>query len=992
MSQSTQTFRIFVSSTFSDLKAERNALQARVFPRLRELAAKHNYRFQVIDLRWGVSEEASLDQQAMNICLGEVKRCQQISPRPNFIVLLGDRYGWLPPSPQINAEIFKRILDSIEKEEDRKFLQDWYILDENAVPAEWLLKPREKGSDFEKYSNWQPVETRLQKILSEAAEIISLSIDDQLPFYASATEQEIAAGAEKQKDSPDHVGCFFRSIDRFPEKFDVITFLELLEKRILEEYPNGISPTSKQHLLELKNVGSDFSAKELAEIIHRLNENTPKNTPEKEILGLMNQMLVDFTGKDFLNLIENEWIIDRPALENQNDLKDRLKSKLQQHVFNYKATWTGAGITSEHIDQLCQDVYSFLERIILEEINNPHTKSKGESKLLKIEVSKYRDSEGNAHHAFAEERLKFFVGRTEILENIDHYLQSNENEVLGIVGTGGTGKSALIAKTVEATQKKYPDAIVVFRFIGATPPSSDGRNLLEGLCKEISRCYGESETDIPNEYKDLIPTFHKKLKLANQENPLYLFLDSLDQLSNNHGARNLNWIPMELPPNVRVIITTREEDTFEYLKSKTSLLEILGGLSRKEGDVLLTQWLTDAGRTLQTDQRDEITNKFMVEDLKSEKKITAGNPLYLKLAFEEAKLWKSFTPVENLFPGIHGIIKKNMFDRLMNESNHGEKLVSHALGYLAASRYGLSEDELVDLLSRDFEVYDWFFKKSYHVPSDLLQRAIEYKRPFKKEENEPITEPSMEEQRVALNWLKDIRTPPEEVSDFLQKVLIKPDGPMLPIVLWSRLSFDLAPYLSERLLEKIPLLNFYHRELGEVSSEVFLGGDKENYYHEKLADYFKSKADPQNNKSWLGKNIHGLSELPYHLTKAGNRDAVFEVLTDFKFLEHKAEEVGISKAIDENGFEQINSDGVQQLQNDYRFALDTLYTDGSGVNSGKAPLIRTAEKYGEKHKVYCPVCNRTSTIHESQIGKTITCPHQDCQTPLKLNVFVTEMD
>ena len=33
-----KTFRIFINSTFSDLKAERNALQDRVFPRLRELA------------------------------------------------------------------------------------------------------------------------------------------------------------------------------------------------------------------------------------------------------------------------------------------------------------------------------------------------------------------------------------------------------------------------------------------------------------------------------------------------------------------------------------------------------------------------------------------------------------------------------------------------------------------------------------------------------------------------------------------------------------------------------------------------------------------------------------------------------------------------------------------------------------------------------------------------------------------------------------------
>ena len=52
MTHASRTFRIFVSSTFSDLKAERNALQARVYPRLRALAEEHGCRFQVIDLRW----------------------------------------------------------------------------------------------------------------------------------------------------------------------------------------------------------------------------------------------------------------------------------------------------------------------------------------------------------------------------------------------------------------------------------------------------------------------------------------------------------------------------------------------------------------------------------------------------------------------------------------------------------------------------------------------------------------------------------------------------------------------------------------------------------------------------------------------------------------------------------------------------------------------------------------------------------------------------
>lgn len=49
-----RTFRVFVSSTFSDLKAERNALQEKVFPRLQKLCEAHSCRFQTIYLLCGV--------------------------------------------------------------------------------------------------------------------------------------------------------------------------------------------------------------------------------------------------------------------------------------------------------------------------------------------------------------------------------------------------------------------------------------------------------------------------------------------------------------------------------------------------------------------------------------------------------------------------------------------------------------------------------------------------------------------------------------------------------------------------------------------------------------------------------------------------------------------------------------------------------------------------------------------------------------------------
>ena len=40
------------------------------------------------------------------------------------------------------------------------------------------------------------------------------------------------------------------------------------------------------------------------------------------------------------------------------------------------------------------------------------------------------------------------------------------------------------------------------------------------------------------------------------EKPLVLFLDALDQLSDSDNARNLIWLPAELPPHVRLVVST----------------------------------------------------------------------------------------------------------------------------------------------------------------------------------------------------------------------------------------------------------------------------------------------------------------------------------------------------------------------------------------------------------------------------------------------------
>jgi hypothetical protein len=250
-------------------------------------------------------------------------------------------------------------------------------------------------------------------------------------------------------------------------------------------------------------------------------------------------------------------------------------------------------------------------------------------------------------------------------------------------------------------------------------------------------------------------------------------------------------------------------------------------------------------------------------------------------------------------------------------------------------------------------------------------------------------QPGKDEETAALAWLKEIRNSPEQTADFLVEALPKADGPRLPVVLWSRLSFDLAPYLTERMVDGSPLLNFYHRELGEVATAVFLAGGKDQPYHASLADYFRFKADPAGDQNWTGNYPHGLSELPYHLTRAARHEEVYQTLTDFKFLEHKAAEVGVLERKEADGNLVKTYTGVLQLQDDFEQALDAIPgAGGSGTGGGRAPLIVTAVDSGAGLSVYCPVCNKTSPLSKEMLDTEITCPQPGCTTRLKVNPFV----
>ena len=96
---------VFVSGTFRDMHEERDLLAAQVFHTLGEKLAEHYTILERVDLRVGVETRGLDDDHAkqelvLKVCLEDVRRC-----RPFLIVLVGDRYGWVPPPDRARAAV-----------------------------------------------------------------------------------------------------------------------------------------------------------------------------------------------------------------------------------------------------------------------------------------------------------------------------------------------------------------------------------------------------------------------------------------------------------------------------------------------------------------------------------------------------------------------------------------------------------------------------------------------------------------------------------------------------------------------------------------------------------------------------------------------------------------------------------------------------------------------------------------------------------------------
>lgn len=212
-----KAFRLFVSSTFADFAAERDILHRDVFPTLEIYCAAKGYQFHPLDLRWGVNEEAQLDQRTAEICLSEVRSAKVDYPPPNFLIMVGNRYGFVPLPYAIAQDEFESIitwLGSRGKQGAAHSLQSVYQLDSNYLIPQSSFEAAVDGDDLtgaftlrsrvdelpelRSAEAWAKREAELRSALQDAAEglmaIGKINIAAYEKYFLSLTHQEIIEG------------------------------------------------------------------------------------------------------------------------------------------------------------------------------------------------------------------------------------------------------------------------------------------------------------------------------------------------------------------------------------------------------------------------------------------------------------------------------------------------------------------------------------------------------------------------------------------------------------------------------------------------------------------------------------------------------------------------------------------------------------------------------------------------------------------------------
>jgi NACHT domain- and WD repeat-containing protein len=286
------------------------------------------------------------------------------------------------------------------------------------------------------------------------------------------------------------------------------------------------------------------------------------------------------------------------------------------------------------------------------------------------------------HHLWqSTESTKVFCGHQELLAQLRQQLRQDESRThtpLVLFGPPGIGKTSLMCKLAQQVPELLGHkTVVVLRLLGTSKLSLDARSLLRSLSFQVCLAYGLPlpPAQVLEAHSRVGHFFHTLLHTVSQRNfeSLVLLLDSVDDLDSICHSPRVSWLPLKCPPRVHLILSTCSgqqvlHNLQQTLKDPSTYWEVKA-LSGSQGQEFIQLLLAAEKRMLSPGQRDVLWASLP----------ECGHPGRLRLAFEEARKWASFTVPVPLATTAEEATHQ-LCIRL--EETHGALLVAHVLGYI----------------------------------------------------------------------------------------------------------------------------------------------------------------------------------------------------------------------------------------------------------------------------------------------------------------------
>lgn len=604
-------------------------------------------------MRWGIRDEATDDHMTTELCMKEIENCQRLSMGPNFVVFLGQKYGYRPiPTYILSSELQMLRDDLASMGIDVILLDTWYKKDSNAVPPISVLQPissilinfnnkRVPKLQAEDQAIWWDTLTKMQKLLRKGA--VSLfaagKMDKDLyhNYFMSVTEREVINGVLNVRNTKNHCLAYCRYINNIN--------LQNLKKASL--------------FVDIINRSLDTESSKL------LGNLRDERLPNKIESTNMQKYTVEWIGREGLDIETHE----------------------------------------EYLNHFIAHFYKNIVKLVDRAMRKEDSSAQGQ---IVTEILQHLHACNNS--------VRVFYGREDNLEHTKRYMLGDSDKPIVFYGEGGCGKTSLLAKSADLYANdwfKSAKPISIIRFLGTTPDSSALTPTLISICQQISYNYSLPFENIPDDLVPLTAHFKQLLTYASPAQPLTLFLDSVDQLTGAGDANNVSWLPTRLPPFCKIIVSCACEESNPAVSREYHLLRRMIDIDDHFVEVtalgedlamnVIKMWMRTACRDLSNYQWRLVANAIAKCSL----------PIFVKLVFAEICRWRSYTrPQETHLASTVMDSIMMLFERI--EKQHGRILVFHGLAYITAAKSGLSESELEDLISLDDRVLDDVYQ--YHLP------------------------------------------------------------------------------------------------------------------------------------------------------------------------------------------------------------------------------------------------------------------------------------